>query len=329
MWELQRPGLLLQNGQVSIGWAAFCGDYGPYHGWVIAYNATNLTQQVGVFNDSANGGQDGIWMSGGGLAGDANFNTYFATGNGDYDGNTEFGDSIVKLGPPSNDSFPVTDWFTPWDQATMAANDGDLGSGGVLLLPDLPPGSPHQHLLVEAGKYATVYLIDRDNMGRYCPPTCSSSDPQIVQELPQVLLNEILATPAYWNGSLYFSSHAQPVLAFSFNSGGSGLLSTSPIAAASSDLALGASLVISANSNTNGIVWALDNSSFVIGGGGCCQVLHAYDAASLVELYNSSQAPNNRDASGGALHFNVPVIANAKVYVGTQTELVVYGLLPR
>src|SRR5260370_40532922 len=116
-----------------------------------------------------------------------------------------------------------------------------------------------------------------------------------------------------------------PVLAFSFNSGGSGLLSTSPIASSSADVSgFGSSLVVSANGNTNGIVWALDNNSFP----NCCQILHAYDAISLAELYNSSQAPNNRDASGGALHFDVPTIANGKVYVGTQNELVIYGLLP-
>jgi hypothetical protein len=325
MRGLQRPGLLLQNGQVSIGWASYC-DATPYHGWVIAYNATNLTQQAGVFNDTPNGNQGGIWMSGGGLAGDANFNTYFATGNGDYDGNTEFGDTIINLGPSSNGFFPIETWFTPWDQLTLADIDGDLGSGGVLLLPDLPAGSPHQHLLVEAGKPGTIYLVDRDNMGKYCS-TCTSAtgDTNIVQELQGALLNALLATPAYWNGNVYFASNSQPVRAFSFNSGGSGLLSTSPIASSPSNLGLGSSLVISANGNTNAIVWALDNSSYP----NCCEVLHAYDAISLNELYNSSQAPNNRDAGGGALHFNVPMIANAKVYVGAQGMLVVYGLLPQ
>jgi hypothetical protein len=322
-WEQQRPGLLLQNGQVSIGWASYC-DAGPYHGWVIAYNASNLTQQVGVFNNTPNGYQGGIWMSAGGLAGDANFNTFVATGNGDYDGNTEFGDSIVKLSPPSGDTFPVADWFTPWNQNSMNGGDGDLGSGGALLLPDLPAGSPHQHLLVEAGKEGTIYVVDRDNMGKYCS-TCTSSDTQIVQELRGALLNPLLATPAYWSGNVYFASASMPVLAFSFNSGGSGLLSTSPIASSSADVSgFGSSLVVSANGNTNGIVWALDNNAFP----NCCQIMHAYDAVSLAELYNTSQAPNNRDIPGPALHFNVPMIASGKVYVGSQNELVVYGLLP-
>jgi hypothetical protein len=201
--EQQRPGLLLQNGQVSIGWASYC-DARPYHGWVIAYNASNLTQQAGVFNDTPNGYQGGIWMSAGGLAGDANFNTFVATGNGDYDGNTEFGDSIVKLSPPIKDSFAVADWFTPWDQLSMNGNDGDLGSGGVLLLPDLPAGSPHQHLLVEAGKEGTIYVVDRDNMGKFCS-TCNGGDSQIVQELEKVLLNALMAAPAYWKGNVYFA----------------------------------------------------------------------------------------------------------------------------
>lgn len=187
-----RPGLLLQNGQVIIGWASHC-DNTPFHGWIMSYNASTLAQE-GVFNTTPNGGLGGVWQSGGGLAGDSSFNTYFATGNGTYDGNTAFGDSVVKLGPLASGLFPVSDWFTPYDQGWMAYSDTDLGSGGVVLLPDQPAESLYQHLLVGTGKEGTIYLIDRDNMGRYN----SVNNNEAVQTLPGALVGG-WGLPAWWN----------------------------------------------------------------------------------------------------------------------------------
>jgi hypothetical protein len=322
-WQRQRTALLLQNGQVSIGWASYC-DGRPYHGWVANYNASTLAQ-VGVFNISPNTNMDGVWMSGGGLAGDSSFNTYFSTGNGPFDGVTEFGDSILKLGAPSNGLLPLLDWFTPWDQSALAGSDDDLGAGGILLLPDQPVGSPHQHLLVTAGKDGTMLLIDRDNMGHYCS-TCNGRDTQIVQEFGNIF-GPFLATPGYWNGNLYFGATARPVQAFSFNGSSAQPVSTSPTSSSPSNLAWGATPSISSNGTSSAIVWTLDYGSFA---NSCCAILHAYDATNLAnELYNSSQAANNRDAVGGAVKFTVPTVVNGKVFVGTQNQLVVYGLLPQ
>ena len=90
-------------------------------------------------------------------------NYYFATGNGGYGGSASdnYGDSIMKLGPADNGTLPVQDWFTPWNQNDLSPEDSDVGSGGVLLLPDLPAGSAHEHLLVQMGKEGTIYLVDR------------------------------------------------------------------------------------------------------------------------------------------------------------------------
>src|SRR5205807_9423319 len=106
-----RPGLLLQNGHVIIGWASHC-DVSPYHGWIMSYNASSLAQEA-IFNATPSGGLGGVWMGGGGIGGDSNSNIYFATGNGTYDGSPNFGDSVVKLSPPSG-TFTVVDWFTPY-----------------------------------------------------------------------------------------------------------------------------------------------------------------------------------------------------------------------
>src|SRR5438046_2238343 len=180
---------------VSLGWSSLC-DVDTYHGWVMSYNAGTLAQE-GVFNDTPNGGEGGIWMAGAGFAGDSNGNTFFATGNGTFNGTDEFGDSIVKLGAPGSNSFPLLDYFTPYNQATLSSSDLHLGSGGPLLLPDLPSGSAHPHLLTLSGKQGMIYLINRDSLGRYC--NGCSSDTQIVQELPGALAG-LVGAPAYWNG---------------------------------------------------------------------------------------------------------------------------------
>src|SRR2546426_920225 len=154
LWDPQlenpRAGLLLQNGHVIMGWSSLC-DSDPYHGWVMSYNAGTLAQE-GVFNDTPNGSEGGIWMAGAGFAGDSNGNIFFATGNGTFNGTDEFGDSIVKLGAPGSGSFPLLDYFTPYNQAALSSGDLDLGAGGPLLLPDLPAGPAHPPLFALAGR---------------------------------------------------------------------------------------------------------------------------------------------------------------------------------
>jgi hypothetical protein len=325
-----RPGLLLENGHVVIAWASHC-DNTPYHGWVMSYKAgvlpTDTLTQEAVFNGSPNGGLAGVWMSGDGVAADASGNLFFATGNGTYDGLTggDFGDSIVKLSSPSNGAFTILDWFTPWNQQSLSDADADLGSGGLLLLPDLPLGSPHQHLLVQMGKEGKIYLIDRDNMGKFCS-SCNNIDTQIVQELPGAAQG-IWGSPSYWNGNVYWGSgndggNPDNLKAFSFNANNSGLLSTSPTSQSAKTFSFPtAAPVISANGNSNGIVWLVDN-------GNGAQALYAYDATNLGNmLYNSTQASNGRDALQGPVKFTAPIIANGRVYLGSQTSVSAFGSL--
>jgi Bacterial Ig-like domain (group 3) len=328
-----RPGLLLTNGHVVIAWASHC-DNTPYHGWVMSYRAgvlpsDTLTQEA-VFNGSPNGGLAGIWMSGDGVAADASGNLFFATGNGTYDGLTglDFGDSIVKLSAPNNGAFMLLDWFSPWNQQSLSESDEDLGSGGLLLLPDLPVGSPHQHLLVQMGKEGKIYLVDRDGMGKFCS-TCNSIDTNIVQEIPGATFG-IWGAPSYWNGSVYWGCGADDggppdhLKAFSFNANGSGKLSTSPTSQSAHAFSFAtAAPVISANGNTNGIAWLVDDTKSATH-----QVLYAYDATNLATmLYNSNQAANSRDVPGAPVKFTAPIIVNGKVYLGSQGSVSAYGLL--
>src|SRR5690349_6942312 len=312
--ENQRPALLLSNGVVYIAFASH-GDQGPYHGWVLGYDATTL-QQVMVYNDTANGGLGGIWQSGGGLSADSAGNIYFVTGNGTFDADTggvDYGDSIVKISPNGT----VLDYFTPYDQATLSALDLDLGSGLPLLLPD--QSGAHPHLLVTAGKDGTIYVIDRDNMGHFNP----SSNNQIVQSLVNIFRLGNFGAPVYFNGFVYFSPWGMTVQAFQLNNG---LLSAAPTSQSSGAFFgfPGGMLAISANGATDGILWAVERPDPSIPG-----VLHAYKATDLgSELYNSNQAGSRDTFDFPAVKFNIPLVANGKVYVASVSQLTIYGLLP-
>jgi hypothetical protein len=321
---INRPGLLLENGHVVIAWASYC-DNPPYQGWVISYSAATLAQEA-VMNAAPNGADAGVWMSGDGVAADANGNIFFATGNGTYDGtaSSDYGDSIIKLGPPSAGTFPVLDWFTPFDQDTLSEDDKDVGSGGVLLLPELPSAAAHRDLLTLAGKEGTIYLIDRANMGRFCG-SCINQDTNVVQELSG-LTTGILGSPAYWNGNVYWGGGigGSTLKQFSFNANSSGFLSTSSVSQTSLMFSQTAAPVISANSVNSGIMWILDNSSYTAN---CCQTLYAFDATNLANmLYNSNQT-GTRDVPGAGVKFTAPVVVNGKVYVGSQSQVTAYGII--
>jgi hypothetical protein len=325
--HLNRPGLLLSNGTVYVGFASHC-DLGPYHGWLFAYDEATLAQK-GVFVTTPNGGLGGFWMSGAGPAADGNGNIYAATGNGTFSqGNPlELGDSILKF---SSGTLSLTDYFTPFNQSSLNSVGTDLGSGGVLLLPD-QPGS-HPHVLVQASKEGRIYLVDRDQMTtnniHFCVSNCNNQDAEIVQESGPGLIGAMWSMPAYWNNNVYFGGNGDVLKSIPISNG---TLDFTHITSSTDSYSYpGATPSISANGTSNGIVWSIDSSQWGSPGPGPGPaVLHAHDATNVAkELWNSTQAPNNRDKAGNAVKFTVPTIANGKVYVGTSTEVDVYGLLP-
>ena len=323
--EFQRPALLLENGHVVIGWAGHC-DATPWHGWVMSYSASTLAQEA-VFNVTSSGSGGAVWMSGGGLAADASGNIYFATGNGTWNGSTDFGDSIVKLGPPSGGQFPVVDYFTPWNQAALYTGDLDVSAGGLVLLPALSSGV---QLIAQQGKFGTLVLLNSGNLGKYCineTPACSSSDPNAAQEITNAG-GGVWGSPAYWNGNVYIVPAGSGVRAWSFNAGNSGMLSTTPISQSAQSFAYAPPTPsVSANGSTNGIVWVLSGPGYQSTcGSSNCLGLFAYDATNLSNLLYSS-AQSATDAPGTTVKYAVPVVANGNVYIGTQSGLSVYGLL--
>jgi len=313
--EGQRPGLALVNGVVYLSWASHC-DNDPYHGWVMGYDAQTL-QQTAVFNANPNGTRDGIWMAGAPPAADADGSLYLMTGNGTFDassGGLDYGDTFVKL--DTSNGLGVADYFTPDNQATLSEEDADLGSGGNMLLPDQPP--PYVHLLVGSGKEGSIYLVNRDDMGGYNP----NNNNQIVQFLAYEI-GGTWSMPAWWQNNVYFIGSYDVLKQFRLYND---LLSTSPLAQAPSGVAYpSATPVVSANGAAGGIVWMIDSSAY---GSSGPAVMHAYDAANVSrELYNTSQNPA-RDQAGPATKFTLPTVANGRVYIGTQKQVDVYGLIP-
>ena len=331
--ENQRAALLLENGHVVIGWGSHC-DIDPWHGWVMSYSASTLAQEA-VYNTSPDGYGNGVWMAGNGPAADASGNIYFATGNGTWNGTSDIGDSLIKLGPPNAGSFPVVDYFTPYNQASLEANDQDLASGGIILLPALPSG---KQLITEMSKPGEMYLVDSANMGHYCvdaTPACTNSNPQIVQDVPNFTVG-VWGSPAYWNGSVYWGSATwsgtkSALQAFSLNAGGSGMLSTTATSQTSNTFAVPAPIpAVSSNGTSGGILWGLDNSTYKseCTASSGCQILYAYDATNLgTTLYTSAQAANALDVPGSAVKYVTPIIANGKVYFGSQYAVSGYGLI--
>jgi hypothetical protein len=312
-FQLQRAALLLQGGVVYVAWSSH-GDATPVHGWVTGYSASTL-QLVTVFNASPNTQLNTIWMSGGGLAADANGHVYFVTGNGPVSSTSngfnpaagDYAESVLNLA--TSGGLSVSDYFTPFNWQFLDSIDADFGSGGVVLFDQ--PGAAAPHLLVTTGKEGTIYLINRDNMGQF-----NAGSDSVVQELPGSIGGSF-GSPAYFNNTIYYGGVGDTLKAFSLTNG---LLSTGPTSHSAISFGYpGTTPSISANGTSNGIVWAIEMGSHAI--------LHAYDATNLAhELYNSDQA-GSRDQLDAAVKFTTPTIADGKVFVGTASQLTVFGLL--
>ncbi|HUI40935.1 MAG TPA: hypothetical protein VL523_03095, partial [Terriglobia bacterium] len=310
----QRPALMLLNGIVYVAWASH-GDADPYHGWLMGFDARTL-KQVSAFNATPNGRRGGIWQSGGGPSADEAGNIYLMTGNGTFDassGGLDYGDSFLKLSTPGGLS--VADYFTPFDQANRDATDADVGSGGTLVIPDQP--LPHSHLLVGSDKEGFIFLLNRDDLGGFN----AQNNGQILQTVWSDG-HQTYSTLAFWQNNIYIAGRDDGLRQFPLTDG---QLSALPIAKSSATFGShGATPCVSANGAAGGIVWVTDISLWHSAG---AAVLHAFDATDVShELYNSQQNAQ-RDQAGPAVKFVVPTVFNGKVYLGTASELDVYGIL--
>jgi hypothetical protein len=313
VYQMQRPALLLQNGVVYVGFGGNGCDVYAYNGWLFAYNSQTLQQQA-AFLITPDGNAASLWQGGSGPAVDENGYIYVATANGTYDGpsgGNDFGDTVLKMGWDES-VFGVVDYFTPYNQKQLAQQDLDLGSAGPLVLPDQPGLYPHE--LVAGGKQGTLYLINRDNPGQY-----NATTDNVIQSIPGAVVDELTGVPSYWNGSVYVAGDLDYIKQFALVNG---MLTQQPVS--QTTISFGgagpASTSITANGNSNAILWAIRHTN---------QALFAFDPTNLAhEFYDSTQALQGRDKLVAVARFVTPTISNGKVYIGGTTALEVYGLLP-
>ena len=319
--HLNRPGLLLANGNIYLGFGSV-GDYGTWHGWVMSYNATTL-QQVAWSETSPNGYGSGIWHTGNGLISDADGNVYAVTSNGTFDVNTggsDYGSAYIKF---SGSDLSVLDYFAPSNQSYLNGNNKDLGSGGQLLIPGTS-------ILVGSGKDALLRLVDSSNMGGFNPAQDNNIQEFAASNTP------VFGAPIYWNSPsfgpvVYLWGQGDTLKAWSFDAQSS-TFNPTPVSQSgvlnASGWANTAAISLSANKSGagTGIVWGNMPYSGNSNPGPVPGILHAMDANNLSnELWNSKQNPN--DDFGNYAKFNPPTVANGKVYLGTfSNQLIVYGL---
>ena len=302
--QKNRPGLLLVNGVLYIGFGSnYCNDANS--GWILSYNPTSLAQ-LNVFNTSPDWGLTSIWQGGVGLAADEGGSIYAETaetGTHGYDvpnGGQTYCNSVLQL----NSDLDLTDYFTPWSVAFLNAHDLDMSSTGAVVLPDQP--GPYPHELIASGKQGIVYVLNRDGMGGY-----STNDTPVIQEITLVNTTKdvMFGSPAYWNNTVYFAPDNAPLMAFPLSGGQLGTPITVGTYVGSH------SPSISANGNTNGIMWVISGPA-----------LYAFNATTMQLLYSTNQAPSGRDTLPAVGHFVTQTVADGRVYVGTKTSVEAYAL---
>jgi hypothetical protein len=327
-YQRQRPGLLLANGNVYAGFGSFC-DWGGSNsrGWILGWKADTLaalpanrlddtmtTSPCPLFLSS-------VWMSGYGLAADEPGNLYFTTGNSDkdwappcpttYDGASNTQESVLKL----NGALTQVDIFTPSNVRPLDQADEDLGSGGAMVLPHQEGAKPH--LLAAAGKDGRMFILDRDNLGQFTP-----GGPDKV--VGQAAIGNCWCGPSYFHHRIVSSgAHSVEVwkVELPFPSSPEG---TSAALGGQQDGGFFTS--VSSHGDDDPIIWAVSRPDNP-----------APATVTLFALRGKPSSWNTLDTLfqgaagtwpnvGGNANI-VPVVANGRVYVASNKELRIFGLL--
>jgi len=311
--KFQRPGLLFANGMVYVGFGSI-KDISPYHGILFAFDAVTLEQKA-VFDVAPTGSQGGLWMSGAAPAADSGGNVYISTGNGSVSTNN-YGESIVKLSPMLQelDHFTPFDWFVldNGPNGDGINGDKDLGSGGLILVPDQKGQYPHE--VIACGKPNVIYVLNRDSLGGM-----GATSDNILQRIPNQLGSSLpcFNTPAMWQQNVYFAANHDVLKMFVLNAS-TGMLTATPVSkGAFSYNYPGADPVVSSNGNSNGIVWTIGFDAVTK-----VPTLRANDATNVSkELWVSPSLTS-------AVRWVPPTVVNGHVYVGASNKIIAFGMKP-
>jgi hypothetical protein len=316
----ERAAVLLLNGVVYTSWASHCDD-SPYTAWIMGYNQTTLAQ-TSILDLTPNGSEGSIWQSGGGLAADSQGNIYALIANGTFDttlsssgfpNKQDYGNAFVRVSTTGG-TLAVADYFNMSNTTSESGSDEDLGSGGAMVLPDGTYGTGSTlNLAVGAGKDGNLYVVNRNNMGKW-----NANSNNVYQEIAGAVPNGVWGVPAYFNSTVYYCDQGGTLKSFAISNG---MLATTPVQTGASFTYPGILPSVSANGTSNGIVWGIENTGTA--------VLHAWAANDLTqELYNSNQAANGRDHFGSGNKYMTPMIVDGKVFAATSNSVAVFGLLP-
>jgi hypothetical protein len=271
--SLQRPGLLFANGNVYISFGGHC-DQGSWKGLTFAYSATSLAQ-VGVFNPSPNDNGAAIWQSANGPAADSSGNVYVVTGNGTWDGSSDFSETMLKLGSGLN----LEDWHTPSDYASLDSGDIDLTASGAVLL--------SSSLVASAGKDGVLRLVKTGDMGHL-------GDSTAVQNFQAS--SSHIHSMNFFNNNLYMWGQVDYLRVYNFN--GSTFNTTPTFEGTQQAIGHpGGSLSISSNGTSDGILWATTNTASASDGSGAWHgtepgILYAYNVPAWAGSITTSRTPH-------------------------------------
>ena len=304
----QRAGLAMSGNNIYIAFG-HCA-----HGWILSYDKTSLAQTA-IFNTTPDGAGGAIWNSGGAPAVDAGGNLFLISATDAGDPNSGYNDAFLKM----SSTLTADDYFIPSNDDFLRANDADLGSGDLVLMPDNISATPHE--VIGGGKDGRIFVVNRDNMGGF-----DSTTDKVIQTVQTGTrqFDNIFSTPAYWNGNLYIHCEADVLKAYSWSST-TGMLSTTPTSHGVAIFGVhGATIAVSSGGGSDGIVWEIESTAAGAAGPAILRAADANDVSK--EIYNSKQS-GTRDTAGTAVKFVVPTVADGQVFVGTGNELDVYGLL--
>jgi hypothetical protein len=310
-----RPGLLLLNGIVYVGFAHNSDSF-PYHGWLFGYQySTSGFTQTAVFCTTPNLGLGGIWQAGNGLVADSSGYIYVASGNGGFDAanspaSIDYGMTYLKLSTPS---LQVVDWFTPFDESSNSSADLDLGGAG-------PVGIDNTDRIFAGGtKFGSAFLLDTANMGHFTP----GGPDKVLNRINGISGNSVVGqNPVSWDQGaskyIYVWPRGANLQQFRYLTASGKIVPNAPYKQWASTS--GAQLTVSSNGTKDGILWVQ----------GYDNVVRAFKAndVSKGEIWDSN-IDASRDGISSIGHWQYITVVNGHVYVPTgNAEIVVYGLLP-